>query len=79
MEHRVNLALLIQHFHPQRSANTGDIHWSGLVTQIAYFHGLTMPPSNLIMGSKYFDNNHMASTKFLGVYKENTQLHAYHF
>ena len=31
------------------------------------------------MGSKYLDNNHMASTKFLGVYKENTQLRAYQF
>jgi hypothetical protein len=38
-----------------------------------------MPPGNLIMGSKYLDNNHMASTKFMGVYKENTQLHAYQF
>jgi hypothetical protein len=25
------------------------------------------------------DNNHMASTKFLGVYRENPQLRAYYF
>jgi hypothetical protein len=37
-----------------------------------------MPPGNLIMGIKYLDDNHMASTKFLGVYMEN-QLRAYHF
>jgi hypothetical protein len=30
------------------------------------------------MGIKYLDDNHMASTKFLGVYMEN-QLRAYHF
>jgi hypothetical protein len=37
MENRVNLvALLIQHFRQQRSATSGDICCSGLVTQISY-------------------------------------------
>jgi hypothetical protein len=55
-------ALLIQNFHRQRSANTGDIHCGGLVTQISYARSFTLPSGNLIMGSKYLDNNHMAST-----------------
>jgi hypothetical protein len=38
-----------------------------------------MSPGNEIMGSKYLDNNCMASTKFLGVYRENPQFRAYHF
>jgi hypothetical protein len=38
-----------------------------------------MPPGNVIMGCKYLDDNHMASTKFLGVYRQNNQLRAYQF
>jgi hypothetical protein len=38
-----------------------------------------MPPDNRIMGSKYLDINHMASTTFLGVYRENPHLRAYQF
>jgi hypothetical protein len=38
-----------------------------------------MPPRNQIMGSEYLDANHMASTKFLGVYRENSNLRAYQF
>jgi hypothetical protein len=72
-------ALLIQHFRRQRSAKSGDIRCGGLVTQIAYVRNLTMPLGNQIMGSKYLDTNHMASAKFLGVYRENPQLRAYHF
>jgi hypothetical protein len=31
------------------------------------------------MGGKYLDANHLASTKFLGVYRENFNLRAYQF
>ena len=38
-----------------------------------------MPPGNVVVGSKYLDTNHMASTKFLGVYRPNNQLRTYQF
>jgi hypothetical protein len=51
----------------------------GLVTPIAYARHLMMPPGNQIMGSNYFDTNHMASTKFRGVYRENPHFRADQF
>ncbi|KAM0892536.1 hypothetical protein ACQ4PT_025688 [Festuca glaucescens] len=80
MMNKMNLgALLIQHFHRQRAASSGDIRCGGLVTQIAYVSRFRMPSGNQVMGSKYLDANHMASTKFLGVYRENNHLRAYQF
>jgi hypothetical protein len=80
MENWMNLgALLIQYFCRQRVANSGDIRCGGLVTEIAYVSRFRMPPGNQVMGSKYLDVNHMASTKFLGVYRENNHLRAYQF
>ena len=38
-----------------------------------------MPLGNVVLGSKYLDANHMASTKFMGVYRQDTQFHAYKF
>jgi hypothetical protein len=78
MVHKMNLgALLIQHFRCQRVASSSDIRCGGLVTQIAYVRRFQMPVGNQVMGSKYLDANHMASTKFLGVYMENPRLRAY--
>jgi hypothetical protein len=31
------------------------------------------------MGGKYWDTNHMATAKFLGVYRENPHFRAYQF
>jgi hypothetical protein len=78
MRHMMNLgALLIHQFCRQRAASSGDIHCGGLVTQIAYVSRFQMPEGNQVMGSKYLDANHITSTKFLGVYRENPHLHAY--
>ena len=38
-----------------------------------------MPPGNIVPGSKYLDANHMASTKFMGVYRQDNQFRAYQF
>jgi hypothetical protein len=80
MVHKMNLsALLIQHFRRQRAASSGDIRCGGLVTQISYARRLRMPSGNQVMSSKYLDANHMASTKFLGVYRENNHIRGYQF
>jgi hypothetical protein len=80
MRHMMNLgALFIHHFCRQRATSSGDIRCGGLVTQIAYVSRFQMSAGNQVMGSNYLDANHMASTKFLGVYSENPCLHAYQF